>query len=58
MDHQNKLAVATQNSAGTAVPPKPIAVSVSSEKVPVDLLRKYSSKKPIAIQQIVRPDRA
>jgi hypothetical protein len=53
MEQQSTSAV-MQPSAGTNVPPRPVAVSVSSEQVPIDLLRKYSSQKPIAIQQIFR----
>jgi hypothetical protein len=53
MEPQDTTQIA-QRSAGTNVPPRQTVCTVPSDKVPVELLRQYSSSRPIAIHQVIR----
>jgi len=50
MEPTQRTAAQAQPSATVEAPIRPTAVSVSSQQVPLELLRKYSSPKPLTIQ--------
>jgi hypothetical protein len=48
MGHEKKTAMQVLLSASTKLPAKATAISVCCERVPIEMLRKYSSSKPLA----------